>query len=242
MKILNYLSFFCILLWIGFSACELENPDEGIPVEEVITLSAAESSLLADGKSSVVLTAQLGDASDPNLLVSFSTSRGTFLEAAGENTYSIAASGKTATATLISSDIVDEEVVVVAAVASLNDPSLIFKTSETVSFMTAFPDDLLLTSSQTSISKTGLNDATLSTMLFRNTGVPSQDLKVNFKVIPLDTATVSLAPFAFTGDNATATTTVKSANLQAGKVRIIAETLNQNEEILSDTLDLNIVE
>jgi hypothetical protein len=238
MKILNNFSFFIVIIFFGLLSCDLENPDIGIPVDDVITLEVTQNSILADGKSSMVLTAVLGEASDPNLQVTFITSRGTFLESAGENSYSTAASGKKATATLISADIVDEEVVVVASVAALEDASLVFKTSKTVSFTTAFPDDLLFSSSQTAISKSGLDNAVLTATLFKNIGVPSQDIKVNFKAIPLDTAIVSFAPFAFTGDDAMAITTVKSANLKPGKVAIVAETITQDGSMLSDTLEI----
>lgn len=241
MKNLLYLIFLACAVLTGLSSCDLEDPDVGTPISEVITLTSAQTELLANGVNSVVLTATLGDASDPNLQIAFSTTDGTFLEN-GETTYSVAASGKTATATLISSDIADDEVAVTASVTALNDATLVFRTSQTLMFVPALPDDILLTSPQNSFSQTDLTGVVLTATLFRDIGQASQNTRVSFKAIPLDSAMVELTPFAFTGMNKTATSTVTSANQKTGRVAIVAEVPTQDGGAVRDTLELVVVE
>ena len=238
----TYLPFFGLLFTLGIFSCDLEDPDLGISADQVITLAVPNTSLLADGESFVVVTAELGPESDPNMQITFSTSNGSFLEGTDGEDYAVAASGKTATATLVTSDLIDDNVVIGAAVTSPTDATLIFRATETLTFIPALPDDMILTSSQSSISKSGLDDATLTVELFRTTGSTSQETRVDFEVVELDTATISLAPFAFSNDNGKVTNVVKSANLKPGAVAIIAKALNQNGEMVRDTFELNIIE
>lgn len=241
MKNQSYLILFACAFLTGLFSCDLEDPDVGTPISEVITLSAAQTELLANGANSVLLTAKLGDASDPNLQITFSTTDGTFLEN-GEKTYSVAASGKTATATLISSDMANDEVAITASVTALDDATLVFRASETLMFVPALPDDILLTSPQNSFSTSDLTGVILTATLFRDIGQPSQNTRVSFKAIPLDSAMVELTPFAFTGMNKTATSTVTSANQKTGRVAIVAEVPTQDDGVVRDTLELLVVE
>ena len=242
MKQYNLVLGLCIA-FLGWTSCDLDDPDLGVAAADVITLSATDTDLVANGETSVVLTAELGRASEPNLAITFTTTSGTFLEADDSDTYTVAASGRTATATLVSATEVNENVVVTATVDAPNGGnSLPFKATRNLKFTRAFPENMIFSSDKLFVTNNGFDGANLCVQLFRNIGMVSANMQVNFEAIMLDSAMVSLVPFSFTDDNAKATNIVRSANLKKGQVAIVAEVLQENGMFLRDTLEINIVD
>jgi hypothetical protein len=210
------------------TGCELQNPEVGVNVDDIITLRTADesaTSMLADGRSRITFIAELGPLADANQSITFQTEAGTFAEAAGsdENTFSINASGKEATATLISNTTIAEEVLITASVGD-------FIASKTIEFTRALPDDMTLTASALNIEANGSDLATLTVELFRNEGTPSDNARIDIQSSPLDTAEVEVLPFVFT-DGTTATFEVKSKNREPGEVTISVTTEGTNGDI-----------
>ena len=214
-----------------FGACKLENPELGISTDEVITLTAEGDAqqLLADGFSRLKLTARLGPKADANEEITFFTEFGSFAEA-GSNTYTVLASSKTATATLIAGTTVIEDGLLTASVGG-------FTQEYPIDFVRALPQDAIFTAGKLTLSADGVDFTNLVFELFRNEGQPSDGAKVTFTAETLQGNTgVLLAPFVY-ADGARAEAELRSANTEPGLVRITASTEGE-DGLLERSLDI----
>ena len=226
---LGLLLIFTLLAFFG--ACKLENPELGISTDEVITLTAEGDAqqLLADGFSRLKLTARLGPKADANGEITFFTEFGSFAEA-GSNTYTVLASSKTATATLIAGTTVIEDGLLTASVGG-------FTQEYPIDFVRALPQDAIFTAGKLTLSADGADFTNLVFELFRDEGQPSDGAKVSFTAETLEGNTqVLLTPFVY-ADGARAEAELRSANTEPGLVRITASTEGE-DGLLERSLDI----
>jgi hypothetical protein len=217
MNKIHFFSLFC--LFLSVFGCELENPEKGIAVEDVIIVKVKDgqpSSILADGISEVEIVAELGPESDANKLVTFTTNEGTFVQASGNNLkeYTVSASSKTAFATLRASNNVMEKVTVTAKVGD-------FVNTTSIRFDRALPTDYNFDISPGVIANDKVAEATMTVKLYRNgeANQVSDGTKIEFMPDNLDNARADYVDFIFaTGSQAI--TTIKSKNGLPGKVLI----------------------
>lgn len=230
----------CLLL-----ACELEDPQEGLRVEDIIVLEATDSVLLADGRDLTVLQAQLGPQAAPNLSVAFTTNGGQFESSAGgTNQVSVRASGNTAMATL-QVGTQPQERVRVSAEVSTNDESgnpLLFQADRVLEFRRAFPEFLRLTLSERSLLALPGEEADLRVELLRSMGQVSDGTEVFFAAeAPADGPVVSLPERAI-ADTGFLTVSVSVQDTLAGAVRLRAWVLDANlDTTATAAVDLDVV-
>ncbi|MEM1218925.1 MAG: hypothetical protein AAGH79_08430 [Bacteroidota bacterium] len=231
-----------ILIWIfaisiSAIACELENPEVGVNVDEIITFSIEEgvTSLQANGQDRMTLTANLGRLTDANQLIVFTTELGRFAEASPSNpqVYQVVASGKQATATLITGTEAADEVNLTATVGD-------FVASSTIPFLREFPQDMTIVADKENIDADRIDFANIDVELFRNAGegIPSDAARIDIEAIPQDTALASVVPFVFSSGTS-ASFTIKSQNGKPGLVllRLTTEAEGENAPI-ERTLEL----
>jgi len=205
------------------TACQLENPDLGVSVEDVIQLQAEgdAQTLPADGFSRLQLTATLGPQADANRTITFFTEFGGFAEAGGENTYEVVASAKSATATLIAGTRVVEGALLTASVDG-------FTAEYPMDFLRALPQDAVFTADKLLLAADGLDFTKLYLNLYRDQGQASEGAKVTFSVELLEGDTqVALVPFVYSVGSV-ATAELRSANTEPGLVRITASVEGEN--------------
>ncbi|MEO1711893.1 MAG: hypothetical protein AAFU60_00965 [Bacteroidota bacterium] len=226
-----------ILIWVLLAsiatvACELENPEIGVNVEEIITFSIEEgvSSLQANGQDRVTLTANLGKLADANQLIVFTTELGRFAEASPSSPqeYQVIASGKEATATLIAGTEAAEEVNLTATVGD-------FVVTGTIPFLREFPQDMTIVADKENIDADRIDFANIDVELFRNAGegLPTDAARINIEAIPQDTALASVVPFVFSSGT-TASFTIKSQN---GKPGVVLLRLSTEAEAGNDPIE-----
>ena len=227
-----------LLASISMVACELENPEVGVNVDEIITFSIEEgvTSLQANGQDRLTLTANLGKLADANQLIVFTTELGRFAEASPSNpqVYQVVASGKTATATLITGTEAADEVNLTAAVGD-------FVAASTIPFLREFPQDMTIVADKENIDADRIDFANIDVELFRDAGegIPTDAARIEIEAIPQDTALASVVPFIFT-NGTTASFTIKSQNGKPGVVllRLTTEAEAGNDPI-ERTLELS---
>ncbi len=227
-----------LLASISMVACELENPEVGVNVDEIITLSIEEgvTSLQANGQDRLTLTANLGKLADANQLIVFTTELGRFAEASPTDpqVYQVIASGKEATATLITGTEAADEVNLTAAVGD-------FVASSTIPFLREFPQDMTIVADKENIDADRIDFANIDVELFRDAGegIPTDAARIEIEAIPQDTALASVVPFVFTSGTA-ASFTIKSQNGKPGVVllRLTTEAEAGNDPI-ERTLELS---
>ncbi len=236
--------FVIILLgiFLTLQSCELEDPTEGINSDDVIQLTAPASELLADGQDRLILTAELGPLAAGDESVSFQTSNGRFLLATEDDGQSVttAASNKSAQATLVGSNLADDDVVVQATIEAENGE--LFQATLPLVFQRAYPDNMILTAEKSVIQSDRIDFANISIQLFRDSGTPSDKTIVHFEVIQLDSAQAEIVPFAFSGPDATLTTPIKSSNGLPGVIQLKATAETQDGSTLERVIELAIEE
>ncbi len=227
--------FFWISLLLLAGACELEDPNAGVPVEELFAFAARADALPADSTSTVSLEVELLELSDAEQQVTFSTERGSFVGAdpATPQMRTVTTVQRVARVELRSSNVVDNDVRVFARIGD-------FEQSDTVRFERAFPSLLKFRAIDNEVPANRGTSTMLILEVFREEGqgVPSTGLLVNFEAIPLNNSdTVAMAivePFEFTTGNRL-TTPVSSENEIPGRVDIAVDLPGENGP-LRDTL------
>ena len=229
----QFFLLFAIMAALLPLGCDLNNPDDGIQTDDIITITPAAASLLADGESRMLITANLGSLSDPGKTITFRTGFGKFIAGEEENpqTFTINASHKTAEAILQSSTTTEDQVELSAEVGE-------FKALTFIKFERAWPDEMILTAEKNVVDADRIDFATLTAELFRETGTPSDETKVNFVITELDSAKAEIVPFALSDENASVTAKVKSANGKPGEVQVKAFTRNQDGAEVSRTVNI----
>lgn len=224
MKKVFFFNFIISLLLFG---CELEDPQEGIKVEDVVKVhlkDGSSSNILADGVSQAEIVAELGSQSDANQSVTFTTDEGVFVEASGDNKteYTVIASSKTAIVTLRASTKVKEKVTIKATVGD-------FVSTTNIEFKRAFPTDYCIDISPSIISTDKIATSTITIDLFRN-GIPNS-VSDGTKVLlnwapssPNSNAEADFPPFVYV-DEGRATATIRSKNGIVGEV-VITPSIN----------------
>ncbi len=228
---------FALFLLSTLIACDLQDPEVGVFTEDVITLSLEKEDLLADSLDRVELTAQLQAQADANQTIVFTTEEGYFAGASSDNPdmFEIKSSSKKATATLVSSNLARDEIILSARVSSGDGA---FIAEQRVNFVKAAPELMILKLDE-GVINADRNDVTdLRVSLFRNTGVPSTNARIDFEVIELDTAEVEILPFVF-AKNSNASVKVRSSNGLPGKVLIEGTVAGENGTI-RDTVELEL--
>ena len=231
---MRYTRLFTLLLLVAcVSGCDLDNPEDGIATSDIIVLSIDKDSILANGVDRAVLSATLGPLAEPDQEITFSTEQGTLSGSSAENPdlLTIKTSNKVAITTLQSNNVADDQVEVSAAVGD-------FKALQTLRFRRAYPDNMIFSAEKNTIDADRIDFATLTIQLFRDIGVPSLGTKINLEVIANDPGAADIKPFIFSGDDGSATVTVKSGNGQPGMVNIKASTRNQAGNTVSQILTL----
>ena len=222
------LLFLISLLFTG--ACDLSNPSDGIPIDQIVTLTSDKASVLANGVDKVVLTAELGPLSDAEQTVLFSTEDGELEGSDPENRriFEKKTNERRAQAVLVSSVNAAEDVAVFAEVGD-------FKTQLDIVFRRAYPEAMKLTADKNVVDANRIDFATLEVELFRNEGKPSTNQLVDFQAVTLDSATAEIEPFAFT-EGSMAMIEIKSGNGQPGSVQVTATTQGEDGGELSQSL------
>lgn len=197
------------------AGCALEDPLAGIRTDEVITLSADDQTLLADGRSVLVLTARLGDEASPNLPIRFRTEQGRFAGAASPRDLTLTASGREAIVTLVSGQTASERVTVTAETGGFSAPLVL-------SFGRAYPDALQLTLEDPVLQAVPGASTELNTRLLRSLGQVSEGTRVFFSTQALaGSPELAIVPFAdAAGQELQTALTCRSS--EAGTVRITA--------------------
>ncbi len=229
-RIIYFLSF--IFMLTGLFTCELEDPEEGILIDDIIKITTSKSVLNADGVDQMTITATLGDRADANQQITFTTTDGSFAGASTDltNSFTINTSNREAIATLVADVNVEPEVTVAAQVGD-------FKASQIIAFERAYPDNMLGTLDRPIIAADRIDFATYSLSFFKEIGTASDGALVNFETSTLDSATAEVLPFVYSSNN-TASVMVRSANGLPGKVMIMATTSNSDESTISDSVVL----
>jgi hypothetical protein len=215
-----------------FYACELQNPETGVFTEEIITLTLADDEILADDLSRLDITAQLGLQADANQEIILQTEEGRFAGSTEDEgkTYRITPSSKTANATLISSNLSREEVILSAEVGG-------FIAQQKVDFIRAYPELMILQADKSVIDADRIDLANITVELFRTEGVPSTNAQIDFEVVELDSAQADIVEFTFSNNNL-ATATIRSGNGNPGKINLIARTKKEDGEDLEKMIEL----
>lgn len=197
------------------SSCELEDPTVGVTTEQIISLSASQPEISADGISRLTLTATLEEEADPNLAITFTTESGTFpIEGAGQAQTTLTASGRTAEVILQSSN---TRIGSVVASATVGTNYTVF---ENIEFLPALPDDILPVADRLSVATDRVDFAQITTTLSRDEGMTTVGTRIDYEVMELDTAKAEIVPFSFANANLQSVVSVKSANGLPGEVRI----------------------
>ncbi|MCB0706975.1 MAG: hypothetical protein KDC34_16785 [Saprospiraceae bacterium] len=220
----------------SINACDLQDPAVGVDVSQIISLEAEKLTLLADGLDRATLTATLGTLADANQEITFFTEDGKFAEAdSGDpKMVTLVASGKSAEATLISSTTVAEEVIVNARVTNFVAPLK-------VTYERAYPQDLTVVADKQTVGTDRIDFAEVTIQLFRNSGSPSNNARIDFEVMMQDTATAEVLPFAYTVGS-TAIVHVKSGNGKPGNVTLKCITESENGANIERELEVTFEE
>ena len=225
MKILPIIASLTLLACT--TACQLQDPDAGLRVEDVIDIKLTDSVLLADGRDLITLEAVLGPQASPNLEVTFSTALGQFESSLGNNVTELrqVASGRSATATIIAGTQVQDRVAVSAAVTA-DDPEqgrLTFQATKILVFERAYPSQINLSLLESSLAALVGASTDLTVALSRPNGRVSNDTEVGLAVIPLGAdAPVIEVPAEVTLSGEIATVPITVADTLSGEVNIRA--------------------
>lgn len=222
----NQISLYILLIIsiLTFTNCELEDPNIGILTEEIIAIRSSQPEVLADGISRVTITAELLEKSDPDREITFTTEAGSFpLEGENIQISTIRASGRTAEVVLQSDN---ENVGLVTVSAAVET----YKVTDNIDFVPALPDDIVTEISKNIITANQVDFAQLTTKLFRDTGNPTVGTRINYEVIPLDTATATIVPFSLADMNLESIVNIKSGNGKPGVVQVVISTEGDAED------------
>lgn len=233
MRIFYNLLYVLVCLCVS---CNLEDPSEGINTDDVIQVKCEKTHLLADGVDNTIVTATLGNQSDDNKDIEFTTEAGSFRGSNNDDPkiFNITSSLKEAETVLVANTEEIKDVLIYAKVGN-------FKNSTRIDFERAYAEKMTLEASKLSIKKDGNDESEITVRLFRTVGEPTSKAVVNFETTALDTALVEIIPFASTSGT-TATAKVKSKNGYPGKVLITASTLNGENISISRSITISIEE
>lgn len=233
------------LSWLIVSSCQLQ--DGELNPDQILTLQSDSTEILADGASSLTLTATLGEDADPNLPVTFRTDAGTFAGTPrqSESAITVTAALGVASATLISSTTVEDVVNVSAEINGLGAAAATsFNRFTEVSFYRAYPEQMRFTADRLSLSANQLENATLTVELFRQgEGEVSGGSLIQFSAAAVDTsrAEADFPEFEYVDAN-TLSINVKSLTTEPGQVAITAETEKFDGSLLQKTIVLTFTE
>ncbi len=219
--------FPCLALLL-LSACQLEDPQAGLITEDIIDLAAADSVILADGESLVVLTSILGPGADPNLDVTFSANAGSFETSTGpQSSFTRRASGREAEAILVAGTQVSPRVRIGASVSGTEaNENYTFKDEEIIRFARAYPERLELALSEAEVQAT--SGVTLSLELGRQRGTVSDGTEVLFQAQFQGEEGLNLElPNSFVVDSETGTVSIINPDTLTGEARITAFVLDE---------------
>ncbi len=216
-------------------SCELENPSDGINVNDVIMVNSQKTSILANGIDNTIITATLGSQSEDNKKIEFITDDGMFKGSENDSPkkFSITSSLKEAHCILISGTEEKANVLIQAKVGNYTNIT-------TVDFKRAFAEVITVEASKLTIKSDGNDISELKVSLYRNVGQPTNKAIINFLVEPLDTALIDIVPLIYSDEKSKATTQIKSKNGYPGKVKITASTEAENSNLIESSLVLTI--
>lgn len=231
---LNMKTIFPLLIALSLMglSCQLENPQDGIRVDEVITIRLSSNTVLADGNSFVDVFATLESESQANLPITFRTEAGTFQETVGGvlspngQRITLIPSPREAKVTLKADNIVRSRVELAASVNSL-DPAdeLEYTATGQVQFVRAYPDQLFLSAAKDRLDAITDASTQLDVSLFRaGEGVtPSESTKVEFAVFALDSSlTAASVPIFAISQDGMAKADLTLNNLESGTLEVWA--------------------
>lgn len=230
-----------LLLW---SSCQLEDPQAGLAPEQLITLELSDSVLLADGQSVITMTAILGPQASANQLITFAAEAGSLESAGAESqTLDLRASGRSVSAVLVSDMEVDPRVNVSASVTGTDaDGSFTYEARRLVSFVRAYPDEMVLSLANRQLSAEPEQSTTLSVQLLRSSGAVSGGTRIFFQATPAQGSTVEveIEPFVF-ADADLASVTVTNLDTLPGTAVLRAWVLDQaGDTVVSEQIGLPI--
>ncbi|SEN06690.1 hypothetical protein SAMN05192574_102348 [Mucilaginibacter gossypiicola] len=237
MKKLTYgLILLGILAW---NSCQ-KDPDEYLAENKSkIFMISAPTSVPADGKSTILITATLSPATADNRTVTFTTSKGTF---ADNDSVKLTTNAAITNGTLVASAYLRSSVdandrVLVKVSAPRLDTTLVIK------FVTALPDSIHSESTTVIASKNYNNQIPITTYLFRKVGKATTGQTASYRAIKADgTGIGSFIGISPTGSDATGvikSTFVTRDSVYAGNIRIITSVLGTQKTLL-DTVKLLI--
>ncbi|MEM6269537.1 MAG: hypothetical protein AAF998_08875 [Bacteroidota bacterium] len=188
------------LLGLGMMLCQsctllsLDDPTQPVPTEEVIRLTSPAIVLPADGVSSTVITAQLGEQADDNQRIQLSTDAGKLREINGtdpsgsEMAIELGAGGREAKARFVAGLTPTTDGNLVAAVDD-------FSTTQSVVLTTAYPENASLQPDAFQVDVTVSGTTNLKVSAFRSLGTPSDGLRVRIAALPQDGSVSAQAKF-----------------------------------------------
>ncbi|MDN5202519.1 hypothetical protein QQ008_14120 [Fulvivirgaceae bacterium BMA10] len=222
-----------VVLFSIITACDLEDPDVGVSLRNVVTLTLADTQIIADGNDRTSITATLGIESAAGEMITFKTDQGTFAGTSDEQEVGITAAGRTVEVFLISDLIVNQNVTVTAEVGD-------FKTSETIEFTRSIPTDILLEADKLIFKADQSDQVTLTTKIFKDgVGDPSEETRVDFTSMVVEgNPDVEFPPFGFS-ENGKIQINVKSRNTETGKIMFSATLKDDPRVAESITIELS---
>jgi hypothetical protein len=230
---------FWLITAIWISGCQLEDPTVGLETQEIIDLVPDAQNLLADGQSQMIIRANLGPEVDANAQVTFRTEQGLFAGAAGfpnsnnGQEFTRTASGKEATAVLVADLTENPNVSVSASITSDGSDGITYSDFEFLNFERAFPEEMLITTDNATLSADQGSSLDVKVLLLRNQGKVSNKTRINFSVSPVDTsqAQVEIVPFAFaTGDSLI--TSLRNRSDVPGQINLEANVKDENGAVI----------
>ncbi len=240
----NRVLFLVFLILLGFSNCNLDDPFMDIPSDSVITVSPQYEKILADGVSSSVITATLGElVKDSVQSIKFYTEQGKFSgnTESNEMEFEDNTSNMKASAILISNTQVSENIQLTAELLT-TDPENSFKNYTYINFTRAYADNIIVTADKLRIDSVDINDKiNLVVKLYRQEGKPSMNALVEFKLNPNDQVKLDIVPFTYSADGINANAEVKRKNYETGYATITVSTpIDENGNSVSQEVTIEI--
>lgn len=221
-----------LLSIILFSSCELEDPENGILISDIIELKSESFEIPADGNSRVKITAILKEKSNPNQAITFSTDQGSFAGTNNAKDITLTSSGKTAEAYLVSDLEVNDYVTVYGKVGD-------FSTSLVLSFSRSLPTSISMIADKLLLKANRSDRIQLSIELFKDgEGEVSEETRVNFTQKNIEgNSTIQLPEFSYSNQGKL-TIDLISKSAEVGEIQISAS-VDGTE--LTSTIEIEVV-
>lgn len=177
-----------LMFHLFLSSCSLfilDDPTQELPLDEVLKISVDKDSIEADGQSSLMITAELGELADASQSIKFKTSGGKLSDLAStvspesETIIEIEPGSKTALARLTSDLMPDKNISLVVSVGEI-------ERFRNISFIRSYPETATFSADSYILEVSSNSKADLRLETYKDLGTTSDRTMVRLMAMPVD--------------------------------------------------------